>query len=152
MSISTYTLSMRARAASALAFAMLLATAPSAATADGARVYRLVRTFNWSNGFPSSYISSVEQDRLGFLWVSTLSFDAPVRLGATDYEVYEGTIGAWYSHTPRACSTSGQLTTQFAPPRGTAHGRGSYGRASGGVEIPPGGSACVPQEIALSCP
>ena len=64
---------MRARAASAVAFALLIAAGRNASAGDGARVYRLVRTFSWSNGFPSSYTSIVEQDREGFLWVSTPS-------------------------------------------------------------------------------
>jgi hypothetical protein len=29
---------------------------------------------------------------------------------------------------------------------------GSYGQASSGAEIPPGSTACAPQQIALTCP
>jgi len=78
----------------------------------------------------------------------------------TDYAVYEGTIGSWYSHAPRICSTGGQLSSQFAVPPGNPYflivarngaREGSHGKSSSGAEIPPGASVCVPQEIA-TCP
>jgi hypothetical protein len=79
---------------------------------------------------------------------------------STDYEVYEGTIGSWYSHTARYCSTNSALTSSFAPPAGNWYylvaarngpAEGSYGTDSSHVEIPQASNACVPQQLAL-CP
>jgi len=49
-------------------------TTSEAATAPGTpRIRRMVRTFDWSTGFPASYTSAVQQDADGFLWVSSPS-------------------------------------------------------------------------------
>jgi len=75
----------------------------------------------------------------------------------TDYEVYEGTIGSWYSHTARYCSTNGALTSSFVPSAGNFYylvvarngpREGSYGRNSNGAERPQAPNACVPKEMA----
>lgn len=89
-----------------------------------------------------------------------LSWAAACGPGASDYEVYEGTIGLWWNHIARACSTGGATSYGLAPaptaayylvvPRGPAT-EGSYGLASGGVERPQGEAACFPQ-LAGSCP
>lgn len=79
----------------------------------------------------------------------------------SDYEIYEGTLGSYYSHTQIFCTTGGATTKTLAQPAGStyylvvpknADKEGSYGRSSGGAEIPQGASACLPQQIALSCP
>jgi hypothetical protein len=90
----------------------------------------------------------------------TLRWSAACGAGATDYEVYEGTIGAWWSHVPRACSTAGGTSLALTPSgagayylvvaRGAAH-EGSYGRDSSGSERPAIASACLPQALG-SCP
>jgi hypothetical protein len=78
----------------------------------------------------------------------------------TDYAVYEGTIGSWYSHFARYCSTNGSLSSSFVPPAGDVYyvvaarngpAEGSLGRDSSGVEIPQAPNACVPQQLA-TCP
>ena len=78
---------------------------------------------------------------------------------STDYAVYEGTLGGWYSHTGVTCST-GILTTTFAPAAGNRYflvvprngaTEGSYGLRTGNLEIPPASDACLPQAIA-PCP
>ncbi len=51
----------------------MTATAVVAASDGEPRVHRLVRVYDWSNGFPWSYAGGVEQDRRGFLWVVTTS-------------------------------------------------------------------------------
>jgi len=79
----------------------------------------------------------------------------------SDYEIYEGTLGSYYSHTQKFCTTGGASTKTFPQPAGSnyylvvpknADKEGSYGRSSGGAEIPQGTSACLPQQIALACP
>lgn len=80
--------------------------------------------------------------------------------GGTDFEVYEGILGNFSSHTPRFCSTGGAMTKTLVPagpatyylvvPR-SASREGSYGRKSDGAERSQGAAACLPQESA-SCP
>ena len=78
----------------------------------------------------------------------------------TNYEVYEGSIGSWYSHVPVACTTSGAKTLTFGaasgdryylvvPTSGTTEG--SYGKNGASVERPVSASACVPQAVG-TCP
>ena len=78
----------------------------------------------------------------------------------TDYGIYEGSLGAFYSHTSRFCSTDGATTTTFTPNAGStyylvvprnASWEGSYGTDSAGVERPPAAAACLPQLIG-TCP
>ena len=53
--------------------ALLAISAANAADEDRPRVHRLIRSYDWANGFPWSYAVSVEQDRRGFLWLNTAS-------------------------------------------------------------------------------
>jgi hypothetical protein len=79
----------------------------------------------------------------------------------TDYEVYEGTIGDWTSHTSVLCSTGGATSTTLTPqaadsyylvvPRNPLY-EGSYGRDSAGVMRPQGGAACAIQQTVGVCP
>jgi hypothetical protein len=79
----------------------------------------------------------------------------------TDYEVYEGTIGNWTSHTSVLCSTGGATSTTLTPqaadsyylvvPRNPLY-EGSYGRDSAGVMRPPGVAACAIQQTVGACP
>src|SRR5207247_9561418 len=88
------------------------------------------------------------------------SWDTSAAATDVDYAVYEGTLGSFYSHASRVCSTSGARTVTFTPAPGgvyylvtarNASREGSYGRASGGAERPPGASACAVQSLA-PCP
>ncbi len=91
----------------------------------------------------------------------TLTWGSSCSTTDTDYEVYEGTLGDYYSHTQKFCSTGGAVTSTFPQtgestyylivPRNAAR-EGSYGRASDGSERPQGGTACVPQAIVAACP
>jgi hypothetical protein len=93
----------------------------------------------------------------------TLTWDTSCSAVDTDYEVYEGTLGLpfVYNHSEKICSTGGFTKVTFAAPSGSAYylvvprnsvSEGSYGRATGGSEIPPGAITCLPQQIAASCP
>ncbi|PYS94225.1 MAG: hypothetical protein DMF50_12720 [Acidobacteria bacterium] len=93
----------------------------------------------------------------------TLSWGASCAAGDSDYEVYQGSLARpfVYNHTQRLCTTGGATSASFASPAGSAYflvaprnsiREGSYGRASSGAERPQGATACLPQQIALSCP
>ena len=80
--------------------------------------------------------------------------------GDTDYEIYEGTLGIYYSHTSRFCTTGGATFFTFTPAEGSTYyivvpqnilREGSYGRDSGGAERPPSIVNCLAQEIG-GCP
>ena len=78
-----------------------------------------------------------------------------------DYEVYEGTLGDFESHTPVTCSTGGSTDRIVALPAGNAYYlvvpnnltfEGSYGRASNGTERAAAANACLTQSVATPCP
>lgn len=94
----------------------------------------------------------------------TVSWPASCLSGDTDYDVYEGTIGAFYSHASVTCSTGGTLshtfTSQALPPGSGSYflvaprnpiNEGSLGTNSAGSPRPPGTGACKPR-LAASCP
>ena len=92
-----------------------------------------------------------------------LSWNTSCSLADIDYEVYEGTIGTWYSHLqiPGLCTTGGATAATVAAPG--AGGRyylvvpsdsvteGSYGEASGNLERPASAAACLGQVLG-NCP
>jgi hypothetical protein len=74
----------------------------------------------------------------------------------SDYEVYEGTLGDFSSHTPVTCSTGGATVLTVTPDAGSVYylavprngmREGSYGTDSSLVERTPSASACLIQEI-----
>ena len=106
--------------------------------------------------------------RKGFLeWLGKsraqldLVWDPSCSGGASDYFVYEGTIGDWTSHRAAACTTGGALTTVVTPDGGStyylvvpqnAKVEGSYGTDSEGIERPESTAACVGIQDTTSCP
>lgn len=84
----------------------------------------------------------------------TLVWSPSCASGATDYEIYEGRLGDFSSHTSLFCTTGGATSRTFVPspdstyylvvPRTGTH-EGSYGRMHDGSERAPGISACLPQ-------
>ncbi len=90
----------------------------------------------------------------------TLTWDPSCRTTDTDYAIYEGVLGEFYSHDLRFCSTSGVTTKTFTPIAGdtyylvvplNATREGSYGTTKAGTERPPATPACLPQWIGV-CP
>jgi murein DD-endopeptidase MepM/ murein hydrolase activator NlpD len=78
----------------------------------------------------------------------------------TDYVVYDGAIGSYYSHTKIVCSTAGNRVANIAPAAGSryylvgprnATREGSLGHSSAGAERPVGISACFPRAL-IDCP
>jgi len=77
-----------------------------------------------------------------------------------DYEIYEGTIGAYYSHAPKLCSTGGSATATLTPDFGSHYYlivprnlsfEGSYGLDRSGTERPVGATTCAARLLG-SCP
>lgn len=91
----------------------------------------------------------------------TLSWGTSCAATDTDYEVYEGTIGAPFtSHVPVTCTTGGATTWTLTPSSGNTYyyvvprnpaAEGSYGRRSDGTARPPSAAACIPQQLTSSC-
>jgi hypothetical protein len=90
----------------------------------------------------------------------TLMWGASCFASDTDYEIYEGALGSFSSHTPSLCTTGGSLTATITPISGDRYflvvpsngtSEGSYGLQSGGVERPQGSPACFSRMIG-SCP
>jgi hypothetical protein len=79
----------------------------------------------------------------------------------TDFAIYEGTIGTWYSHGSKVCSTGGALIVSNVTPGAassyylivplSASVEGSYGTRSTGAEIPVGTSACRATQNPAAC-
>ena len=111
----------------------------------------------------SLHVSRTAPGDLALSW-STTCFPA----AGAFYSVYEGTLGDWTSHLPRACSVSG-TTTSFPEPAGNSYYlvvpyapqqfypelpprfEGSYGIDGAGNERPPSVQACGPQSV-RRCP
>jgi hypothetical protein len=82
--------------------------------------------------------------------------------GATDYGIYEGTIGTWYSHTLKDCNDAGgDRTEQITPAAGNRYylvvannfqAEGSYGQATSGAERPVGTAVCITPQVVTACP
>ncbi len=90
----------------------------------------------------------------------TLSWGSACSAGASDYEIYEGTLGAYYSHLAKFCSTGGLTSKTFTPTSGNRYflvvsrnavREGSYGSASSGAPRPQGSGACLVRDAA-ACP
>jgi ELWxxDGT repeat protein len=92
----------------------------------------------------------------------TLSWSAPsCAEGVNDYEVYEGFLGSWYSHTSRQCTTNGLTSVDLPSPSASVYYlvvprsesmEGSYGLDGSGVERPIGSNACLAQVLDPACP
>jgi hypothetical protein len=90
----------------------------------------------------------------------TLTWGSACSAGASDYEIYEGTMGSYYSHAAVFCSTGGLTSKTITPAAGNRYylvvprngiREGSYGSASSGLPRPQGSGACLVQEAA-ACP
>ena len=89
-----------------------------------------------------------------------LSWGASCLFSDQDYEIYEGSLGAYYSHYRLHCTTAGLTSKAITPdlgdtyylvvPRNTAH-EGSYGNDGAGSPRPAAADACVPQVVDV-CP
>ena len=78
----------------------------------------------------------------------------------TDYLIYEGSIGSYYSHASLFCTTGNATSLTFEPTIHDAYylvvptnglEEGSYGRDGDGDERPPGVGFCAPQSPSPGC-
>ncbi len=85
-----------------------------------------------------------------------LSWGASCAADDSDYAIYQGVLGDFESHVPKACTTGGLLTATISTGAGSAYylvvprnsfREGSYGRTSDGTERPEGVITCIPYEI-----
>ena len=90
-----------------------------------------------------------------------LSWNPSCSAGATDYAVYEGTMGDWSDHAPNVCSTSGATSTTVTPSAGDryflivpldAGSEGSRGTDSDGDQRGVGSAPCRSTQILEACP
>ena len=91
-----------------------------------------------------------------------LSWGAACIPSGSDYAVYEGVLGSYYSHASKLCTTGGSTSALLTPGTGSRYYlvvptnalfEGSYGNNSLGIEIPVGGGACRMQKLgAPTCP
>jgi hypothetical protein len=90
----------------------------------------------------------------------TLAWGETCRSSDSDYAIYEGTIGQYYSHTQRVCSTGGARTWTSLEAGGdrywlvvprNAQREGSYGTNDEGAQRPQGSPvSCLPRQF--QCP
>jgi hypothetical protein len=99
-------------------------------------------------------IGKLPDDEILLLWSASCSAED------TDYEVYEGSLGDFASHTPVYCSTGGSTSKSLTPAGVSSYyivvsrtgiSEGSYGLRGGDAERPVSLSACLPQSVAV-CP
>jgi hypothetical protein len=90
----------------------------------------------------------------------TLSWSRSCQPTDDDYEIYEGALGEFASHTPLFCTTGGAMEQTFVPNPGgryyllvprNAVVEGSYGLDSEDQERPQGPSVCLPRVLGV-CP
>jgi hypothetical protein len=92
----------------------------------------------------------------------TLNWGASCLSTDTDYAIYEGELGNYYSHGPLFCSTGGATTMTFTPTAGSRYYlivphqgsvEGSYGTAGNGAQLPQGVPSCLPRAMVFGdCP
>jgi hypothetical protein len=90
-----------------------------------------------------------------------LAWDPSCSPEGVDYAVYEGTLGAWYSHNPLRCTTDGSGAVRITPGAGnryylvvpmSAFREGSFGTDSAGIERPGSASRCRTEKDPSACP
>ncbi len=101
----------------------------------------------------------LEVDRLGPANL-LLTWDNSCTVTDDDYEVYQGSVGSYYSHVSVLCSTGSATAAVFLLPGGSAYylvvpqngtSEGNYGQDGSGTPRPPAPAACLPQVVAV-CP
>jgi subtilisin-like proprotein convertase family protein len=90
----------------------------------------------------------------------TLAWGTSCSATGIDYAIYQGTVGNYYSHASKFCTTQGLLTKTFPADPGnlyflvvpvSADREGSYGTHTALIERPVGTLECKPQLVG-SCP
>ncbi|MEE8412185.1 MAG: hypothetical protein V3S47_06750 [Acidobacteriota bacterium] len=93
--------------------------------------------------------------QLDLVWNPSCSVDA------SDYSVYEGTLGDWTSHMPVMCATGGAVSIPVNPASGSVYFliaprnttvEGSYGTDSEGFDRTTSLAACMAVQDTTTCP
>jgi hypothetical protein len=105
---------------------------------------------------PTIHVDKAPGGKLSISWAPSCSQDA------ADYAIYQGTLGAWYSHTALDCTDDGGDRVETVTPGAASsyylvvalgpNEEGSYGAASVSGERPRGASTCAASRIVTSCP
>ncbi len=108
---------------------------------------------------PGEVLDGLMVDRSGATEI-TLTWDPSCDPTGSDYVIYEGTVGDYYSHVPAFCSTGMATTKTFAPVGGDFYylvvptdgvDEGSYGMDSGDNDRPQEPGACFTKAFTV-CP
>jgi len=127
----------------------------TATKAGTGALYCAAAASSGSPGDVAGLLLSKNGGDLGLAWSPSCS------PAATDYAVYRGVVGTWYSHTIEQCSTGGSTATTLTPTAGSDYylvvpinpaAEGSYGKDGSGSELPPAAVACVATQIVAPCP
>lgn len=104
---------------------------------------------------PTIHVNKAGGGQLAISWTSSCSQDA------SNYAIYQGTIGVWFSHTALDCNDDAGDRVETVTPAGASSyylvvalgsdGEGSYGSATVSGERPRGASACTASQIVTSC-
>jgi len=104
---------------------------------------------------PTIHVDKAPAGKLSISWAPSCSQDA------ADYAIYQGTLGAWYSHTALDCTDdSGNRVETVTPSPSSSYylvvalgteGEGSYGTGIASAERPRGASTCAASRIVSSC-
>jgi hypothetical protein len=100
--------------------------------------------------------TSVTTDEFELTWGGSCG------VARSDYGIYGGAVGRWYSHGSVVCSTGGALSYSGVPaPSGDAYylvvplaasEEGGYGKDSAGGQVPPGSPPCRTLSNPTECP
>jgi hypothetical protein len=116
---------------------------------------------NLSGGVPTGEGGSTPLTLEKFGTNLLLSWGASCSANDTQYEIYEGDIGTWYSHGFKLCSTGGATAAVVFPAAGSSYyiavpasatGEGSYGLTGAGSERPVGAPQCLVQQAGACTP
>jgi hypothetical protein len=109
-----------------------------------------------ANSTPLKIVKSATPGSLDLTW------GASCGTGVTNYVIYEGTIGSWFSHNTnfgcgQGTGTSGTITPSsgnryYLIVPATASAEGSYGKKSDGTERPQSTSPCIATQDLTTCP
>ncbi len=112
---------------------------------------------------PGRVLTTLTADRFSSTQITIAWNVSCTSAGASDYGIFEGQLGVWYTHTALTCTdTSHDFTETVTTTAGDRYylvvplgsgKEGSYGTATGGNEIPLGGPAfCFALQAPAVCP
>lgn len=114
-----------------------------------------------TGGNPGQVPATLKVNKSGVPGNLVLVWTPSCSQGATDYGIYEGVLGTWYSHTQIDCDDAGfDFSEEVTPGAGNRYylavphnacAEGSYGQKTGS-ERPVGTAVCAGPQIVTTCP